>query len=90
MSAEEGEFVPEEIEDQCTECHKALAAVERLVKPVLSLNRSHLEDKVSMLTTGLYKLNYHPCHPVKFEANVYLKQLDLHQCIIGASFPLSL
>lgn len=41
------EFVPEEIEEQCTECHRALAAVERLLKPAVSLNRSQIEEKVS-------------------------------------------
>lgn len=42
------DFLPEEVEDQCTECHRALAGVERLVKPVFSKNRSQLEDKVSI------------------------------------------
>ena len=41
------DFVPEEIEDECTQCHKALATVERLLKPPLAMNRSQLEEEVS-------------------------------------------
>ena len=38
--------VPEEIEETCVQCHEALAGVERLLKPVLAVSRSGLEDKV--------------------------------------------
>ena len=38
--------VPEEIEETCLECHEALAAVDRLLKPVLSVSRTSLEERV--------------------------------------------
>ena len=38
--------VPEEIEETCVQCHEALAAVDRILKPVLAVSRSQLEDKV--------------------------------------------
>ena len=41
--------VPEEIEEPCTQCHEALAAVDRLLKPALSETRAQLEDRVGIL-----------------------------------------
>ena len=38
--------VPEEIEETCLQCHEALAGVDRLLKPVLAVSRTHIEDKV--------------------------------------------
>ncbi len=38
--------VPEEIEEQCLQCHHSLAAIDKLLKPVLSCSRSELEEKV--------------------------------------------
>ena len=38
--------VPEEIEETCLQCHEALAAVDKLLKPVLAVSRTHMEDKV--------------------------------------------
>ena len=40
------EDLPAELEDQCTECHKSLAGIERLLKPLVSVNKSQLENKV--------------------------------------------
>ena len=41
--------VPEEIEEQCLQCHHALAAIDRLLKPVLASSRSQMEDSVSVV-----------------------------------------
>ena len=46
MSAEE-EDVPEELEEQCTKCHMALAGIEQLLQSVMSVSRTQMEDKVS-------------------------------------------
>ena len=44
--SDDDDFVPEEIEEECTQCHEALAAVERLLKPPLAMSKSQLEEKV--------------------------------------------
>ena len=44
---DDGDEVPEEIEESCLECHEALARVDRLLKPVLSVSRTSLEERVS-------------------------------------------
>ncbi len=47
MSLEvEEEAVPEELEEQCVECHHALGSVERLVNPILGTNHAAIEEKV--------------------------------------------
>ena len=46
MSAEE-EDVPEELEEQCTKCHVALAGIEQLLQSVMSVSRTQMEEKVS-------------------------------------------
>ena len=38
--------VPEELEETCLQCHEALAGVDRLLKPVLAVNRTTLEERV--------------------------------------------
>ena len=43
---EEDDAVPEEIEETCLEVHEALAGVDRLLKPVLSVGRVSLEERV--------------------------------------------
>lgn len=43
--------VPEEIEEQCLQCHHALAAIDRLLKPVLASSRPQMEDTVSVADT---------------------------------------
>lgn len=41
LEAEEGEdTVPEEIEEQCLECHHSLAGLEKLLKPLLTTPRA--------------------------------------------------
>jgi hypothetical protein len=45
MSAEEDD-VPEELEEQCTKCHVALAGIEQLLQSVMSVSRTQMEDKV--------------------------------------------
>ena len=44
--AAQDEELPSELEEQCSECHKALAGVERLLKPLLGMNRYQVEEKV--------------------------------------------
>ena len=44
MSGEED--VPEELEEQCTKCHVALAGIEQLLQSVMSVSRTQMEDKV--------------------------------------------
>ena len=45
VKEEDEDEVPEEIEDQCSDCHQSLAKLEKLLKPVLAEARpSH--DKV--------------------------------------------
>ena len=46
MSAEE-EDVPEELEEQCTKCHVALAGIEQLLQSVMSVSRTQMEENVS-------------------------------------------
>lgn len=41
------EELPSELEDQCSECHKSLAGIERLLKPLMAMNRAQVEEKVS-------------------------------------------
>lgn len=38
--------VPEEIEETCVQCHEALAAVDKILKPVLAVSRTQMEDRV--------------------------------------------
>ena len=45
MSAEE-EDVPEELEEQCTKCHVALAGIEQLLQSAMSISRTQMEEKV--------------------------------------------
>ena len=47
--------VPEELEDQCTNCHMALAGIEQLLQPVMAVSRTQMEEKVCfqlMLTSS--------------------------------------
>lgn len=46
MAEGDPDAVPEEIEETCVQCHEALAGVDRLLKPVLAVSRTSLEDKV--------------------------------------------
>lgn len=55
--AADDEFVPDEIEEDCTECHKALAAVDALLKPAMAVSKSKLEEKVVMLSKFRFCLN---------------------------------
>ena len=50
----EEEELPEELEDQCVECHHALGSVERLLKPVLATNHAALEEKVQSIHSQLH------------------------------------
>lgn len=43
MSSDE---VPEELEEQCTKCHVALAGIEHLLQPVMAVSRAQMEEKV--------------------------------------------
>ena len=43
----EDEELPEELEDQCEDCHKALTEIERLLNPLLSTSKAQSEEKVS-------------------------------------------
>ena len=49
-----GDEVPEEIEDQCVECHHALASVERLLKPLLATSHGAVEEKASCHVNPAY------------------------------------
>ena len=44
----EEDAVPEEIEEQCIDCHHALASLERLLKPLLETTHTAVEEKVYM------------------------------------------
>lgn len=44
--ADEDDFVPDEIEGECTQCHKALTSVDALLKPAMAVSKSKLEEKV--------------------------------------------
>ena len=46
MEVDEDDSVPEEIEEQCLQCHESLVATDGLLKPVLSVGRAQLEEKV--------------------------------------------
>lgn len=46
--AAEDDFVPDEIDEECTQCHKALAAVDALLRPAMAVSKSKLEEKVVM------------------------------------------
>ena len=43
----EDEELPAELEEQCNDCHKTLAGVEMLLKPLLSISKAQTEEKVS-------------------------------------------
>ena len=47
-TSEDQDAVPEEIEETCLQCHEGLAGVDTLLKPVLAISRTNLEDKVSV------------------------------------------
>ncbi|CAI8046291.1 Nuclear nucleic acid-binding protein C1D [Geodia barretti] len=49
---EEDDAVPEEIEETCLEVHEALAGVDRLLKPVLSVGRVSLEERMDELDSA--------------------------------------
>ena len=42
--------VPEEIEDTCLQCHEALVALDRLLKPVVATSHVQTEEKVSLVS----------------------------------------
>ena len=46
MSTSAEDDVPEELEEQCTKCHMALAGIEQLLQPVMSVSRTQMEEKV--------------------------------------------
>lgn len=54
------EELPTELEDQCNECHRALAGIEKLLKPLISKNRTHIEDKVRLhlMHTSVTRMHY--------------------------------
>ena len=60
--AESEEELPEELEDQCEDCHKALAEVERILKPLLSISRAQTEEKVSVSCWTPYSTILFPEH----------------------------
>ena len=39
--------VPEELEEQCTKCHVALAGIEQLLQSVMAVSRTQMEEKVN-------------------------------------------
>ena len=45
--------VPEEIDEHCVNCHHSLAAIDRILKPILSSNMAEIEDgdKVNLPNT---------------------------------------
>ena len=45
----DGEELPAELEEQCSECHRALAGVERLLEPLLSISKAQTEEKVNLV-----------------------------------------
>lgn len=47
------EELPSELEDQCSECHKSLAGIERLLKPLMAMSRVQVEEKVSFTVKWL-------------------------------------
>ena len=44
---EDEDKVPEEIEEQCLDCHHSLANIEKILKPLLPTSRTVSEEKVS-------------------------------------------
>lgn len=54
IMAADPDAVPEEIEETCVQCHEALAAVDRILKPVLAVSRTQLEDKVALVTNNTF------------------------------------
>ena len=46
---EDDDKVPEEIEEQCLECHHSLAKIEKHLKPLLATSRTASEEKVSAI-----------------------------------------
>lgn len=48
------EEVPEEIEEQCVNCHHSLAAIERIIKPLFSSNMADMEDEAKVSTAISY------------------------------------
>ena len=57
------EELPAELEDQCTECHKSLAGIERLLKPLTSMNRAQVEERVGYLISAHHNdmVRYNTC-----------------------------
>lgn len=51
MSAEDE--VPEELEEQCTNCHMALGGIEQLLLSMMSVSRTQMEEKVSFYLTRI-------------------------------------
>ena len=46
---EDEDKVPEEIEEQCLDCHHSLASIEKILKPLLVTSRTASEEKVSAI-----------------------------------------
>ena len=69
MSLEE-EAVPEELEEQCVECHHALGSVERLLNPILGTNHAAIEEKVCTCMVH---------HKISYIYNYNLRYLKLVQ-----------
>ena len=44
---EDEDKVPEEIEEQCLDCHHSVANIEKKLKPLLATSRTVSEEKVS-------------------------------------------
>lgn len=49
---DEDDSVPEEIEDQCLQCHESLVGTDRLLKPVMSVSRTQMEERVGRVVCG--------------------------------------
>ena len=62
MSSNSSDEVPEELEDQCTKCHVALAGIEHLLQSVMAVGRTQMEEKVSFLLMHIRRdyLTYFP------------------------------
>ena len=50
--ASDDDQVPDEIEEQCVELHHTVAAVDRVIKPLLATNRTALGETVSKPVSG--------------------------------------
>ena len=46
---DEDDSVPEEIEEQCLQCHESLVGTDRLLKPVMSVSRAQMEERVGRI-----------------------------------------